>query len=187
MFLNIILPFKVPGFANQVELSGSINFLPVVISSLPLIFRKDQFKDNILGYLMVIYSIFLMIYSIIGVPAIISKVTLFSYVTSGRSWQALTVISVFASIWFVGYIWNEKIQVTKKRTLSILSITTLICWALVTFVNPEFIGFIGKKYLLAILILLVIAVISIFFEKKFICILSSSSYSFKWIYCKSAC
>ncbi len=166
MFLNIILPFKVPGFANQVELSGSINFLPVVIASLPLIFRKDQFKDNILGYLMVIYSIFLMIYSIIGVPAIISKVTLFSYVTSGRSWQALTVISVFASIWFVGYIWNEKIQVTKKRTLSILSITTLICWALVTFVNPEFIGFIGKKYLLAILILLVIAVISIFFEKK---------------------
>lgn len=112
-FLGLILPFKIPPFSNQVELANSFHFVPFFLFSLPFIIKKDEVKKNIIGLGLLIYVILLAFYSFVGVSDSVSKITLFSFVTSSRAWQSLSVIAVFASIWFLAYIveksWKEKL------------------------------------------------------------------------------
>lgn len=109
-FLNLMLPFKIPSFANQVELSSSFHFLYIMVFFLPFLWKKKDFKTDKLGLLLVVFSLILFVYAVIGVPRIVSTLTLFSYVTASRAWQAMSVIAVFASIWFIGFISEKTIK-----------------------------------------------------------------------------
>lgn len=109
-FLNLMLPFKIPSFANQVELSSSFHFLYIIVFLLPFLWKKKDIKQNKLGLLLVIFSLILFAYAVIGVPSIVSKLSLFSYVTASRAWQAMSVIAVFASIWFISFLSEKTIK-----------------------------------------------------------------------------
>jgi len=151
--------------SNSVELSSSLNFLPLIVMTLPFTLKRAKIKENILGLIAVVLSIVLAIYSLISIPAIIAKVTLLSYVTDSRAFQAMAVIAVFASIWYVGYIWRER--------------ETFKPWVVYSTLFIEFIYFFvlifKSKYnvfdhvaLLFILFFVMIMQLELFFEKKWL-------------------
>ncbi|GAA5394319.1 DUF7657 domain-containing protein [Streptococcus uberis] len=171
VFLNPILPFKIPNFSNQVEVSTSISLFPMSIVTIPFVFKKSTLKDNLFGYFLLIYSLFLCIYTFLGIPESLAKLSLFSYVTSGRSWQTLAVVSVFLSIWLIAYLW-EKRQDYSPVILGLISFLVVTALALQTYFSPDYIGFIGKKYLLLISFALLTIYLSVIFKRKWLLLFS---------------
>ncbi|MFH0402622.1 hypothetical protein ACHBIE_07725 [Streptococcus sp. A23] len=144
VLLNFVLPFKTPGFSNQVELSNGLHFIFPILVLLPFVVKTKDIKREWLGVLLCIFSIILAFYSIIGFPEIVSKVTLFSFVTSGRAWQAMSVFSVFSTIWAIGLIWNQKLAIRKAILLPTTFFVTIGLF-FIFFSNQDYIGFLGKK------------------------------------------
>lgn len=122
---NIFLPFKIPRISNQVELASSFQFVPLFALALPFLLQKDKIKDNLFGIFLVVYTLLLSVYSFVAIPEVLSKLTLFSFVTSSRSWQAAAVIGVFASIWFIGLLWSGKVRFRWPLFLNMLPILSL--------------------------------------------------------------
>ena len=118
-FLNFLLPFQTPAMLNQVELSSSVNFFPFLLLTLPLVIKKDKVRENWFGLFLTGYSLFLLLFTMVGVPAWFSKITLFSYVTSSRSWQAFAVIAVFVSIWYVNLVWQMEWKKVLRQVLPV--------------------------------------------------------------------
>ncbi|KXT84045.1 hypothetical protein STRDD11_01147 [Streptococcus sp. DD11] len=127
LFLNIFLPYKLPSILNQVELASSLNFLPFLLLTLPFILDKKHLKENLFGLFLSLYSVFLLFYVFVGVPEWLAKLTLFSFVTSGRAWQALAVISVFVSFWFINYVWHLDRRKIMKVVLPLSLLSFFFC------------------------------------------------------------
>lgn len=165
-YSTLFLPFKVPEYTNQVEASRSINLFPMMILGLTLVLKKSQIRENLFGILSLAICLLLAFFAIVGIPEPLSKITLMSFVTSGRAWQAFSVISVFTSIWFIGLIWNERNSISRFY-LTILSLLVLGLLAIICFMNPLVIGFTGKKVFLALtMIYAVILLTGIYGYKK---------------------
>ena len=147
IFLNLFLPYKLPTILNQVELASSLNFLPFMLLALPFIISKKQIKENLFGILLSLYSVFLMLYIFVGVPEWLAKITLFSYVTSGRAWQALAVIAVFISFWFIDFVWKMECKKLFKVLLPI-SILSFILFAYLISYNQVYKDYISRSYIL---------------------------------------
>ncbi|WMB28353.1 hypothetical protein N1496_01590 [Streptococcus didelphis] len=171
LYSNFILPFKVPKLGNQVEASTSLHLLPYILFILPFIVKKTKIKENIFGFTMLAYSILLFFYTVIGLPEIIARISLFSFVTSGRAWQSLAVIGVFVSIWFIGYVWDSQI-ISEKRPLVFLSLIITLFLAFITINQAEYRNYIGNKYILMISLAIFILIIAILYKKKVILILT---------------
>ncbi|MGT2828115.1 hypothetical protein AB6M97_03745 [Streptococcus hillyeri] len=148
--LNAILPYRTPFASNQVELSSSYHLLGFVSFLLPFVIKKKDFKSNSLGLGLVILSILLATYAIIGhVPVLLAKVTLLSFVTSSRAWQALAVISVYASIWAIAYIWDKKPQDYWKVIVAAVPFTGFMVYRILT---EEFYRNYSGRFILLILL-----------------------------------
>ena len=134
---NIFLPFKTPQVSNQVELSSSFNFL--------------------------LYM--LMFYSIVGIPTILAKLTLFSYVPFSRSWQSMSVIAVFASVWFISFIWDrlERIKLTKILP-SLLFVTILYLYRGLT--DDIYKNYLGRFTTISFIVIMLVAFICILYRKN---------------------
>lgn len=167
MFMTILLPFKIPTTINQVEASSSVSLFPYVLVSLLIVFKRDTIKKNIFPIFLICFSLFLIFYSFIGIPELFSKLTLFSFVTSSRSWQTLSIITVFLSLWFISVIWELSSLIrSSKILLFILGITVTVALVIFTFQNPDYLGFLGKKYLLALALIYFLIFIAIIFAFK---------------------
>ncbi|TWT16609.1 hypothetical protein [Streptococcus sp. sy010] len=134
MLLNVFLPFNIPSFSNQVELASSYHFLPFILLLLPFYLKSSkkfwQIKENRLGFFLIVLASFLLFYALIGLPEILAKLSLFSYVTSSRAWQAMAVISVWVSIWFMSYIWEQKNQVNSLWAGLLLGVCSALSYFL---------------------------------------------------------
>lgn len=132
--LNVFLPFEIPNFSNQVELASSYHFLPFILVFLPLCLRNfNRFwkvRENRLGLLLVVLSSFLLFYAWIGLPEFLAKLTLFSYVTSSRAWQAMAVMAVWASLWFMAYLWEQRGTINSLRVGFILGLLSVFIYLL---------------------------------------------------------
>ncbi|NYS48871.1 hypothetical protein HZY93_02585 [Streptococcus danieliae] len=113
---NVVLPFRTPNYMNQVELATSFQFVWSFLLTIPFVVKKEQVWDNIFGLFLVFFTTLLAVYAFVEIPEIISKATLFSFVTSNRAWQAAAVSGVFASLWFIGLLFREK----SRHKLSLL-------------------------------------------------------------------
>lgn len=164
--LSFFLPFKIPSFANQVELSTAISFLPFVLILVPFLLKKQDIKQNPYPVFLFLYTILLLVYSFIQLPSILVKPFLFHYVTGGRVWQSISVIGVFLSIWFIDFIWSQK-EIKTKRWLFVFG-TVLISGLLVLNVlrNPIYTGYMGPKYMLLASILVGGAFIAVVYRQK---------------------
>lgn len=162
--VSMILPFKIPSFSNQVELSQSINFLVPIVFLLPFVLKKEKIRENFLGILLTLYSLFLIYFALIGVPEILSKVTLFSFVTGGRAMQAVSVIGVFVSLWFISYIWRERISSSWPSRI-ILFVVFLGLGYLFS-QQVDLMAYLGYSYLIAIIFLFLLTSIAIFEKRK---------------------
>lgn len=162
---NIFLPFKTPQVSNQVELSSSFNFLLYILLILPFVIKRKEIKKNIFGIILVIYSLMLMFYSIVGIPTILAKLTLFSYVPFSRSWQSMSVIAVFASIWFISFIWDrlERIKLTKILP-SILFVTILYLYRGLT--DDIYKNYLGRFTTISFIVIMLVAFICILYRKN---------------------
>lgn len=162
---NIFLPFKTPQVSNQVELSSSFNFLLYILLILPFVIKREDIKKNIFGIILVIYSLMLMFYSIVGIPTILAKLTLFSYVPFSRSWQSMSVIAVFASVWFISFIWDrlERIKLTKILP-SLLFVTILYLYRGLT--DDIYKNYLGRFTTISFIVIMLVAFICILYRKN---------------------
>lgn len=163
-FVSVILPFKIPEFSNQVELSQSISFLSPILCLLPFALKKEKISENAFGILLTVYSLFLVYFALLGVPEIFSRVTLFSFVTGGRAIQALSVIGVFVSLWFISYYWRERIASNWLTRMILL----FVCLGMgyIFSKQPDLIAYLGYRYLVVIILLFLLTTIAIFEKRK---------------------
>lgn len=160
MFVNPFLPYKLTPFSNQVELSSSINSLLLITVLIPVTIPKRKIFENKLGILLTLISLALMAYAIIGVPEIISKATLFSYVTSSRAWQASSVTAVLATIWYISYLWKEKNTVTNWKVWT-LSGLVLAFYSFLIISDTIYRTYVGRMWQLIILLVIALLWISV--------------------------
>lgn len=113
---NIVLPFRTPSYMNQVELATSFQFVWFFLPVLPFVLKKEQVWENLFGIFLVFFTTLLVVYAFVEIPEILSKATLFRFVTSNRAFQAAAVSGVFASLWFIGLLFREK----SRHQLSLL-------------------------------------------------------------------
>lgn len=172
-FLSIVLPFKIPSFSNQVELATGIHFLFLVIILLPFVISKMKLKENLFGIFLTAYSFLLIFFAVIGFPKFLAKITLFSFVTSGRAWQAVSIIGVFCSLWFIGYLWREPVSLKKKLILSLSSFLIIAGLTMLVLYNPNFLGYMGVNYILlfALTYFVVFTMIIWHYKKSFMAII----------------
>lgn len=149
--VNLLLPFKVPNFSNQVELSSAIHFAPLCLFLVPFTLSKKQIKKELVGILFLIAYVFLCFYSILGIPELVAKLTLFSFVTGSRAWQAASVLGVFCSIWFFGFIWE--IRATLRRAAIVFSIIMAILFVQFAVTNVNIVDYLGILPILLIFII----------------------------------
>ncbi|HEM6262147.1 TPA: hypothetical protein U2D44_001027 [Streptococcus suis] len=123
--INLLLPFKVPHYSNQVELSSAVHFAPLCLLLLPFTFAFKNIKEEAVGILLLLAYVLLCFYSIQGFSEKVAKITLFSFVTGSRSWQAASVIGVFFTLWFWAYIWEIRQYLRKVAVVAVLIVATL--------------------------------------------------------------
>lgn len=164
--LNIMLPFKIPSVANQVELSTSLHFLYFIFPSLPFVIKsKSEIKENIFGITLIIFSGLLTIFTFVSVSEVLSKVTLFSFVTSGRAWQMLSILAVFISLWFASLIWNKKDELQYRYFILIIIIINLgLVYSSIS--NQFYIDYLGRKVIILMLALFTILFVLMLYKKK---------------------
>ena len=162
---NIVLPFKAPQVSNQVELSSSFNFLLYILIILPFVIKRKDINKNIFGIVLVVYSLMLMLYSIVGIPTVLSKLTLFSYVPFSRSWQSMSVIAVFASIWFISFIWDKLERVKLTKILPSLFIVTIL-YLYRGLTDDIYKNYLGRFTSVVLIVIMLIAFICILYRKK---------------------
>ncbi|MBO4126423.1 hypothetical protein J5576_02865 [Streptococcus suis] len=132
---NLLLPFKIPHFSNQVELSSAIHFAPLCLLLFLFIPNKKSIKAEPHGILLFLAYLLLCFYSILGFPEGIAKLTLFSFVTGSRAWQAASVLGVFCSIWFFAYIWESRSSLKKGAVISVIIASTIYLYFAITNIN----------------------------------------------------
>ncbi len=168
--INVFLPFSTPEVSNQVEMSSSLNFLPFILVLTPFVIKKDKIRENGLGLLFLIYAFLLYLYSVISIPTIVAKVTLFSFVTGSRAWQAMSVIAVFASIWFLGYIWREKVYQSKKVLLGLMvTVSAVLSYFVVK--DQEYLNYVPRSQMLLVLGLIIVALLLALYHYKKLCLI----------------
>lgn len=168
--LNIMLPYRIPSYANQVELSSSIHYFYIVLVTLPFLWVKKDLKEQKLGILLIISTLLLFFYAIVGIPTLLSKVSLLSYVTSSRAWQAMSVFAVFTSVWFINYL-REKTY--NRLYLSILSFLPVLYLSYRIFTDSFYDDYTGVKFLIFTLGVYALSMLFLFFKKfvPFYCII----------------
>lgn len=90
---NWLMPYRDVPFSNFSELSGFISLLPL---TLIMFFLRDRSEDdNWLKICIFIYLLIMLSYMVIGYPAILAKITLFSFIPSKRMSLVLGLASIY--------------------------------------------------------------------------------------------
>ncbi|EMB65934.1 DUF7657 domain-containing protein [Streptococcus mutans] len=166
-FLSFVLPFKIPKFSNQVELATGFHFIFVILFSLPFVIKREKIKENLFGIFLTFYSLLLMFFAIIGVPKLLAKLTLFSFVISSRAWQAASIIGVFASIWFTAYLWRERIKDKRKKLyLSLIAFSLIGLLTIFALQQSNFVGYMGTKYILMYVLFYTLLIITVVWHRQ---------------------
>lgn len=150
-FQSILYPYKET--ANPSDVGVFINFFPVPIICVVYLWFKQKKKDVLTAGLVII-SVFLLIYSTVGFPDILTKVTLLSYSTSKRT----TDIIGYIQIYFIIIILSRFDLKNKMNHIAALIIgvgTALVCYY---YSSTDFPGYASQKY--SFVAVIVIAVVS---------------------------
>lgn len=167
--LNVLLPFRFPSYANQVELSAAFNFFGLITLTLPFVLKRKLIKNNSLGLMMWLLTALLSVYAVVGqVPEALAKVTFLSFVTSSRAWQAASVMGVFVAIWFIGYIWDHRDKFNFKHfVLPMVVYPTYLGW--MVHENKDYLTYsVTPVYFVALIIILLLAYLFILYRRRYL-------------------
>ncbi|GAB2026770.1 DUF7657 domain-containing protein [Lactovum odontotermitis] len=155
---NLLLPFATLPDSLRVinvnELASTLNYLLLILITLPFTLKRDKIKENVLGIYLSVFSLFLIFYaSVAGFPKIGQKLSLFSYVEPNRAFQAGITLGVFASIWYVSYLWETRKRQSKSVLYAGIVIQGLflsygIFWTIYQFFSKKLLVLILAVYLL---------------------------------------
>ncbi|MBE6049638.1 MAG: hypothetical protein E7214_02990 [Clostridium sp.] len=115
-----LLPYKDVPVSNPSELSSFISLLP--LSFILFFFRKKDDEDNNLIIFIYVYILIMMLFSVIGFPEKLAKLTLFSYVSP----QRLMIIVGLASTYLLIMLLSNIACRENKINILISSIVTII-------------------------------------------------------------
>ena len=118
--ITILFPFK--NYGNPSEASGVFSLFPLpMIYSLIYIFKNRKDSDKFLINGLLIVGIIYLLFCLIPLPNILTKITLLYLVPTGRIYPIIGIISLYLMILTLG-----KIQINKKLQLPIIIISILL-------------------------------------------------------------
>ncbi|MGG5332004.1 DUF7657 domain-containing protein [Enterococcus sp. AZ163] len=95
--------------ANEAEVAGFFNLYILVVPFMLIAFMKKELrKENYLGLNLLISSILLLVFMVFGLPESLAKLTLLSYVPTTRAIFTFDFIALLLTIWFIGFIFEQK-------------------------------------------------------------------------------
>jgi hypothetical protein len=123
--INWLFPYKDVTFLNNSELSNFINFLPAILLSFIAIYRHGSHHRKLILSLF-FFLLFQISWLIFSYPLLISKLTLFSYVTEIRlGFIMVGLTSVYLFIWLASIIAKQKVF-RQFEALFICSLVALV-------------------------------------------------------------
>lgn len=117
---NWLMPYRNVSFSNPCELSGFISFLPLTI--IMFFFRNREENDNKLKISIFIYILIMLSYVIIGYPAILAKITLFSFSPAFR----MVIVLGFTSTYLFLMIIPDFIESKKMNNIVVAIIAIFV-------------------------------------------------------------
>lgn len=119
---NTLLPYKDTNILNQCEISRFIDIFPIIFL-MPYFIYKREMKNKGLIYALYIFFIFQFSWLFVKYPAIVGKVTLFSYVPEFRAVLVLGLTGVYLTAILITAMISEPL---KKVEAIIITLGTLL-------------------------------------------------------------
>jgi hypothetical protein len=165
---DFLLPFvnlpKAVNPTNASELAGSMNYLFLILMTLPFTIKREKIKENALGIYLSLFSLFLIFYaSVAGFSKVGQKLSLLSYVEPNRAFQAGITLGVFASIWYISYLLETRKQ--QNRTILYVGIAAQALFMIYCIFGTVF-GSFGIKKMLVLLLFYLLTQVFIVRGKK---------------------
>lgn len=161
---NWLIPFRDVNFLNNCEISLFYNFFPVILLCSPFIFYR-YFKENIIGFMLLLFTLFNLLWQFIQFPNWFAKVSLLSYVTYQRALLTFSFGAMLLSIWFINYIWEHK--PIKFVYLVILSIL-IAGYYVYTIYHTPMVHYFGPRGVIVSVVSFTLIVATILFRKKWL-------------------
>jgi hypothetical protein len=144
---NVFMSYKNINFLNQCEVSSFYNFLPAVLISMPLLFKK-KVANLKYGSAFAICNLLQILWMLVKFPTAFAKITLLSYVTGPRMMIAFGLTALYLSIWGLGVISELK---PFNRIFSVIISIVISSLYILTAVHYDIRGNVGLAVLILIL------------------------------------
>lgn len=155
--INFILPFKDADYSNSSELSTFITLFPVTIAVYFL--NRRKIKKNYIVDCMMIYLGITAFIMVIGLPTVIAKITLFSFVPENRLFIVFSYASVMLLIVLLSY----------KETFSGIKYQYVL-WGLYIYIgimkHNEIFRNLGLEYFIVINLVIIILIYLLNYKKN---------------------
>lgn len=159
---NWLIPFRDINFLNNCEISLFYNFFPVVLVCAPFIFYR-HIKENIIGFMLLLFTIFNLLWQFIQFPNWFAKLSLLSYVPYQRALLTFSFGAMLLSIWFINYIWEHK----SIKYLEILPILMVGYYVYAIYYTPM-IHYFGPRGVLISVTVFSLIITTILFRRKWL-------------------
>lgn len=163
---NWKIPYTDINYSNNSEIAMMYDLFPMVLLSFPVILirRKELERETFLtGIMLMLFSLLMLLWILIGLPEFLAKITLLSYVPGPRAMVMFHFSSLLLTLWFINVIWKD-IKFSKIYGLVVAFISLgLTAWT----VRGTFImTFLNHKEIFLVLLLGLVIMLAIFFKIK---------------------
>ena len=132
------LPFREVTWKNSCELSTMIPFIPIVVLTLPILWKLDK-KRKVLNLALYTYLLFCISWLLFCYPALVAKITLFSNVTPSRLMWTIGVIGVYFGLICFQLILQYK-PFSRKIAVIMATAISFIFYLIIQRSNSDYLG-----------------------------------------------
>ncbi|MHC1685686.1 MAG: hypothetical protein AB6733_22615 [Clostridiaceae bacterium] len=122
---NPLLPYKQTNFLNSSELSRFITIIPIILLT-PYIIYKREVKNKGLVYALYGFFVFQLSWLFIKYPAIVGKVTLFSYVPEFRTVLVLGLTGVYLTAILLNALIKDPLSKIESSIITLIVIVNVV-------------------------------------------------------------
>lgn len=145
--ISWLLPYKDSNYSNNSTLSSAFNLLPLIFLSLIHMFN-GKLGNRKLIYPIIVYVLFQISWLFVKYPAIISKLTLFSFVPENRlAGITFAITAMYLSIWFINELFDKKLYNWKQALLLCIILFIFYSYSIH---SSQMIEYLGNYSLIAI-------------------------------------
>lgn len=161
---NWKISFKDISFSNNSEVAFFYNFFPTVFLASPFVLFGSGNRDKkLFGRILMIFCLFSLFWSLIGLPKWLAKITLLSYVPGYRSLTVFSFASCLLTIWFIAYIWRENVIPIGYKIFLIVVNLGMFLYAIL---NSKMVSYFSQSEIIATVLLGTLLLSFILFRKQ---------------------